>query len=448
MKFARCLNDGILDIWDGYNYGSQFNSGTNCSEQFVPIMIEIPASINLASATFQFDFWSGSLATGTPGREPQQFGNGNIRIWMKDGNLPRNGNDIKQYGNIVSDGAIYTAEQLGFADTNGTLLTNTITLYVEGHSLGSNVITIGMDCVSNGQNVHVEDTVKYEVQESHWVVQRAGEATAIGVSGQGDTILNLAVDIGLQPDEFKQWLTVNTQTLRLEDNTEVAVNQLTIGSKLAGGQVVRVPNTIYMAWFGECGTTGQWWMSFNQNKTELEKLGFSVFVFNNDNYDYYDYSYGENDLEYNPTCFDFTFDLLEQSSFKSLQGLYMMGHGSPNSVGSRGTNFSTSGPIWDIGYVDGTGTTTGKAIKDYLTYKLGALIIHACYGDNVNARSLVSTNGGIFFGINGIYYPIPGYDDFDPIAKFWGYDVTTIGQVILETFGGKQKTNTFSSTTF
>ena len=64
-----------------------------------------------------------------------------------------------------------------------------------------------MDYNDNSQIVHVEDTVKYEVQESHWVVTRnKAERTAIAVSGQGDTILNLAVEIGLEPHEFKEWL--------------------------------------------------------------------------------------------------------------------------------------------------------------------------------------------------------------------------------------------------
>jgi hypothetical protein len=71
----------------------------------------------------------------TPGSPPQQFGDGNVRIWTKDGNEPRNASDIKLNGNLITDGAIYTSQQLGFADNNGNLLTNMITLYVECHSV-------------------------------------------------------------------------------------------------------------------------------------------------------------------------------------------------------------------------------------------------------------------------------------------------------------------------
>ena len=162
-NYGDADGDGILDIWDGYNGGGQFESGTNCSERFVPIVIEIPAGIDLASAKFQFDFWSGSLPMSgfTPG-SPPRFGDGNIRIWTKDGNEPRSGNDIKQYGNLVSDGVSYTAEQLGFTAAN-----RTITLYVEGHmpssTLGNREIIVRMDCVSNGQTVTVEDRVRYTV---------------------------------------------------------------------------------------------------------------------------------------------------------------------------------------------------------------------------------------------------------------------------------------------
>ena len=291
------------------------------------------------------------------------------------------------------------------------------------------------------------------VYVGNWGVTRNNDKErATATSGMGCTIAELADEIGLNVGEYKQWLTLTTDDVLLADNTPIAASSLVPSDLLAAGQQFEIPNTIYMAWFGECGTKGQWWMSFNRNKAELEELGFSVFVFNNDKYDYYDYSYGDNHFEPNDACFDFTFDLYEKSYNKSLQGLYLMGHGSTTSVGSLGTNFSTTGPIWDIGYVDGAGTTTNKAIKDRLTYKLGALIIHACYGDNANARSLVSTNGGIFFGVSGVYTPFPGYDDFGPIAKFWGYKAKLVDDLftseLIETFGGKQRTNPFSVFTF
>ena len=92
---------------------------------------------------------------------------GNIRIWTKDGDQPRSGNDIKQGGNLVMDGAIYTAAQLGFTDNN-----RTITLYVEGHrvssSLGNREIIVAMDYDFNGQTIHVEDAVKYTVKQQEF----------------------------------------------------------------------------------------------------------------------------------------------------------------------------------------------------------------------------------------------------------------------------------------
>jgi hypothetical protein len=70
----------------------------------------------------------------TPG-SPPRFGDGNVRIWTKDGDQPRSANSIHLGGNLVMDGAYYTAQNLGFADSNGNLLTTTITLCVEGHSV-------------------------------------------------------------------------------------------------------------------------------------------------------------------------------------------------------------------------------------------------------------------------------------------------------------------------
>ena len=100
----------------------------------------------------------------TPG-SPPRFGDGNIRIWNKDGDQPRSANSISSYGNLVMDGAYYTAEHLGFTDTE-----RTITLYVEGHSLGSNVIIVSMDYNDSGHKVHVEDAVKYTVIQQEFAV--------------------------------------------------------------------------------------------------------------------------------------------------------------------------------------------------------------------------------------------------------------------------------------
>ena len=420
------------EFFNGYG---QFYSGPTRSEHFVPIKIEIPVWIDPANATFQFDFWSGSLVTLTPGRPPVQSGNGNIRIWTKDGNNPRNGNDIKLYGNLITDGAIYTASQLGFTDTE-----RTITLYVEGHSLGSNTITIAMDYNYGSQTIHVDDTVKYEVQESHWEVTRnSAQTTAIAVSGTGDTILNLAVEIGLEPNEFLNWLTVNTPTLRLEDNTEVPVEELTIGSKLAGGQVVRVPNTIYMAWFGEMTLLGiplgQVYMSWFDNQSRLASLGFKVETFDNDTYSKFDAGKAKQ---------DFYCDIQSLSTQKELHGMYFMGHGTPTTINSEDTRVYTQGPKWNILYGNVKDVFDPYShIKDWtigsaLQYHLGALLIQACDSDGGDIRKLVSLNG-IFSGKTGTYWPSP-----ENLAMYWGRVIVNLpfGGTGYQ-YGGKQKTNTF-----
>jgi len=202
-NYGDADGDGVLDIWDGYNGSGQFQSGTNCSEKFVPIVIEIPQGINLANATFQFDFWSGSTTmTGYSPASPPRFGDGNIRIWTKDGDQPRSASDVKQYGNLVMDGTSYTAQNLGFTDSSGNLLTNTITLYVEGHMLsstpGNREIIVSMDYAYNGENIHVEDKVKYTVQEeaAWWI-----ESVEWVKNSNGNELVNTRTGISVYADK-------------------------------------------------------------------------------------------------------------------------------------------------------------------------------------------------------------------------------------------------------
>jgi hypothetical protein len=71
-------------------------------------------------------------------------------------------------------------------------------------------------------------------------------------------------------------------------------------------------------------------------------------------------------------------------------------------------------------------------------YKLGALIIHACYGNDSDAQNRLLSDNGIYWGVNGIFYPI----FVDPISYLWGY--STSGLIFTtKTIGGQQKTNTF-----
>ena len=89
------------------------------------------------------------------------------------------------------------------------------------------------------------------------------------------------------------------------------------------------------------------------------------------------------------------------------------------------------------------------SISSALNYHLGALIIHACYGDNSGARKLVTSEAenGIFVGWEGVYNPLT--DDRQPISKYWGWKYLSVtglpdGSIFYKyRLGGKQATQYF-----
>ncbi len=177
-----------------------------------------------------------------------------------------------------------------------------------------------------------------------------------------------------------------------------------------------------MAWFGEMRGYGKDWMLWNQNIGQLTQLGFKVETFDNDS-GLYRYLPAE---EAKAAYLD-RMAWLAQNNY--LHGLYFMGHGSsgaPWSVGSADPNVFTWGPIWSVEYAE---------IDALIDYKLGALIIHACYGNNSDARSRLLSTHGIYWGVHGIYTPFL----VDPIAKLWGEEKKN-GE---DYWGGDQKTNPF-----
>jgi hypothetical protein len=115
----------------------------NSSEIFVPIVVEIAtnARIDYANTTIMFNYnmyaMNGPGVTMIPSdkSKPPSERNGEIRIWTKNGYETRSGWNLSDNGHFVESGAVFTLEELGFVDSNGNLLSTTITLYVEGHSV-------------------------------------------------------------------------------------------------------------------------------------------------------------------------------------------------------------------------------------------------------------------------------------------------------------------------
>ncbi len=259
--------------------------------------------------------------------------------------------------------------------------------------------------------------------------------SAPAASSQGCTIAELAGEIGLQADEFKEWLTFSSDQVQLADGTFTHRNNVTQDT-LLGENSFQIPNTMYMAWFGEGWGVGKTVMNWGVNCNDMKKLGFNVVLFDNDYY-----------AKHIDAKYLFLNQVGSLASSKQLHGLYMMGHGGNNVLGSEGwlpTQAQTVlGPIWSVPYVGGGVGSGADSIEGRLQYHLGAVIIHACDSENANAKSLKSANG-IFSGEPGTYVPIPFTPSVDPIAKHWGIEYEYLAWIIQ--YGGKQKTNYFHTT--
>ena len=326
-----------------------------------------------------------------------------------------------------------------------------------------------IDGQSGGVGSVWSDDASINVTISHWTVERNGNATAQAIASDGCSVDMLAKDCGLTVSEFKNWLTISTAEkdyVELFDGSRVAPENLTSSDVLSLSGQFAVPNVMYMAWFGEVGGIGKAYMNWSSNVQELKSLGFKVEVFNND-----DFSMDDSDA--NNARQSFLSNLRSFSLNKRLHGLYMMGHGGeeeldsnnpeiivPATIGSLGSNSISFGPQWAVPYVDScsvqnpigapdAATRPLTSISSALNYHLGALIIHACYGDNSGARKLVTSEAenGIFVGWEGVYNPLT--DDRQPIAKYWGWKhLLTLelpgGDVTYKyRIGGKQTTQYF-----
>lgn len=294
--------------------------------------------------------------------------------------------------------------------------------------------------VYDQSHTELYDLANVSITVVYWDVNRNGASLAPAVSSSGCTIEDLAKDIGLETNEFQNWLIFNQTNVFLENGMSVSANSITAHTRLGANQSFSIPNTIYMAWFGEVGGLGKTGMKWYANINELGNLGFNVIQFDND-------SYGKDCAT--EAKRDFVRGIESLAETKSLCGLYMMGHGSNQTIGSLGTNSYTVAPDWSIPY----GNITSSVLSDdsatwtigiALEYKLAAVIIHACYGDNNKSRRLVSSDG-IFWGVDRVYEPII-VDHVEYLSEHWGHAVTYTGTLFSpweHTIGGKLRTNSY-----
>jgi hypothetical protein len=208
-----------------------------------------------------------------------------------------------------------------------------------------------------------------------WKIDRdSTKPIAAAYAEKNDTFSELAQIIGLDVAKKEKWLT-------LYDN-EV------LGAAPICGKKYGIPNEFIMAWFGEMDTWGQWWTAWDKNKTGLKQLGFHIRTFNND-------------VHTNKAGAQRMFlSLVKNSSDnKALQGIYMMGHGNNDSIGSEGAKVNTKGPSWKVLYA---------TIGNQLQFGIGAVVIRACQSNESNAKRVLTNESttAIFSGCTGTYIPI------------------------------------------
>lgn len=120
--------DGIPDFADGFDLlPDNTNDDVNISEQFVPVVFELPAPIDPTTARVAIHYTGESDPREVTVDEEGLYhcGPGQMRLWTKPGNVARGSAAIDAGGDFIPAGN-YSAEAFGF--TNGI---QTLTLYLE-----------------------------------------------------------------------------------------------------------------------------------------------------------------------------------------------------------------------------------------------------------------------------------------------------------------------------
>jgi len=227
-----------------------------------------------------------------------------------------------------------------------------------------------------------------------WKIQRAGAAKAEVTSENGDTIYALGLQIGLDPNQFREWLTIAdaSRPIRVvQPPFEIWPTDEELESlELCPGQTFQIPNTVYAYWAGFelrlAGRTlrvGKPWVSWNPNVAYLRSLGFNVVA-----------------MDHVPgAAYALQNRLQKDASNKVLHGLYFWGHGR--------APYPSTGLVSD----------SGDSLLDYATinlpYGMALGLIFACDSNSGNTALLSGSAGSIWHGYTGTLYP------FKPRSAEW-----------------------------
>ena len=136
-------------------------------------------------------------------------------------------------------------------------------------------------------------------------------------------------------------------------------------------------------WYGDVGETGQAW-AFNPYVQQFKQLGFDV------------------DCFYDRDAQSVLDAAQSRTKEKYLQGIFVVGHGSPSGFGTGGWWFDNNvNQVW-IMY---------DALERKLAYKLGVVVLFVCDGGTgPGGRSLSSQSGEcVFYGVDRTLIPFYNY---------------------------------------
>ncbi len=266
------------------------------------------------------------------------------------------------------------------------------------------------------------DTAEISLTFSNWNVNRNGNDVAVATPSDGCSITELGQYIGLKPQEFQEWMTVNNSTAEVElfNRTKKLCSELVEGDILLGfsDTLFSVPNTMFAAY---CYDPSQRGSLFQQNINSLYSLGFKVVEFYNEQYSVTQATQAE---------YIFLSTLSSLSSQKSLHGIFLFGHGGRTSFGVdsnfAGTWQDSWGPKWNVTYNNGIwggGITLSNqsswSISTALDYQLGACVVQACESYEGAMSLTADPFGNLYLSTVCHGFVSYAYDTYHDFLRLW-----------------------------
>jgi len=225
-----------------------------------------------------------------------------------------------------------------------------------------------------------------------WKIERVGGPKAIATAGEkrhvswgywkNDQISDLADAIGLEPTEFKKWLTLTGGTIKAVAGNK-NLTTLTANEGICPGEKVQVPNTVLAYWAGHDWVGiihGKTWVMWDSDVSTLKKRGFSA------------------PEKSGMTAAQFEQYIRNSTASKKFHGLFFWGHGFDKTAGppprSGGvlTDAEKGGNILYYSYFSAWAPA----------YKPAFGVLFACYTQNT--MSVFSSNA-VFWGSSGVLSP-------------------------------------------